>query len=178
MSRCFPDVLALTGVFVMLAACGSSNSTGTATGPQGPSAVSVTPGSGNGTTATFTAKFSDPKGPDNLTQAGVLFNDGANGARACYAIYAPPGNSLFLVKDSGAGSDVLDLSKGGSAENSQCTLEAAGSAIAVKGNELTLTLRITFKPGFKGHKNIYLYVENKDGAKTGLQTPLGGWDVT
>jgi hypothetical protein len=135
------------------------------------------PRSGNGTSGTFTATFSDPKGPDNLTQAGVLFNDGANGAEACYAIYVPPGNSLSLVKDSGSGSDVLDLSKGGSVENSQCSLEATGSAIAAKGKELTLTLRITFKPGFKGHKNIYLYVENKDGLKTGLENPLGGWDV-
>jgi hypothetical protein len=126
---------------------------------------------------TLTATFSDPKGVGNISQAGVLINSIADGSKSCYVIYLPPGNALSLVKDSGEGSQLLDLAKGGSVQNSQCTLQAAGSSLSGTGDKLVLKLDLTFKDPYKGDKNVYLYAENKDGQKTGLQTPLAEWSV-
>ena len=127
--------------------------------------------------ATLTAVFSDPKSDANISEAGVLINNKADGLGACYVLHIPPGNALSLVKDPGSDVDVLDLTKGGSVSNSQCLLESTGSSISSTGNELTLTLHLTFRPGFAGQKNIYLYAENKDGGKANIQIKKGAWDI-
>jgi hypothetical protein len=141
------------------------------------STVSVTPTFGVGRAGVFTATFSDSKGAVNITQVGVLINSVPDGAKSCYTLYVPPANALSLVKDEGAGANVVDLTKGGSVSNKQCTLNAAGSSVTGSGNELVLKLNLTFDPSYKGAKNIYLYAENKDGQKMGLQTPLATWTV-
>jgi hypothetical protein len=164
-------------VAVLAVGLGCSKSTTEQTAAPALSTVSVSPSSGSGTSGTFTATFSDAKGAGNISLAGVLINSVADGVKSCYLMYVPPANALSLVKDSGAGSNAVDLAKGGIVANSQCTLNAAGSSVSSSGNELVLKLNLTFDNSYKGAKHIYLYAEDKDGQKIGLQTPLAAWTV-
>ena len=143
----------------------------------GLSTVSMSTSPGDGATATFTAKFSDQKGAGNITSAGVLINTAADGVKSCYVISLPTQNTLSLVRDSGTGSDVLQLGKGGTVSNSQCSLYDSGSSVTMAGNDLTLILKVGFKDSYKGSKKIFMYAENKDGLKKGLQEPVATWVV-
>ena len=168
---------AVFAAFALCCACSSVPKTREITSAAGLATVSASASSGTGMSGLVTAKFSDPKGAGNITLAGVLVNAIPDGGSSCYVIYTSPGNVLVLVKDSGSGSDVLDLAKGGSISNSQCTLNASQTSIQHEGADLTLNVNLTFKPAAKGLKNIYLYTENKDGEKVGLKAPLGQWTV-
>jgi hypothetical protein len=41
-------------------------------------------------------------------------------------------------------------------QNSQCTLNGAGSSVSSSVNNLTVNVALTFKPAFAGAKNVYL----------------------
>src|ERR1039458_10466882 len=51
----------------------------------------------------------------------------------------------------------------GSQQNSQCTLNGAGSSVSASGNTLTLNLALTFLTAFAGAKNIYMQAVNPNG---------------
>jgi hypothetical protein len=55
----------------------------------------------------------------------------------------------------------------GTASNSQCTLSAASSSVTTLGNDLTLTVEVTFSGTFVGAKNEYLYAYGLSGQNTG-----------
>ena len=59
----------------------------TAPPPQIPSAVSVTPSSGSGSTVTFAAQYTDTGGAAALTTVALLVNTSAATAFACYVSY-------------------------------------------------------------------------------------------
>jgi hypothetical protein len=90
-----------------------------------------------------------------------------DGRHACYLAYAAATNTLYLVDDAGdaggpfAGS--MPLNGSGSIQNSQCTVTGAVSSAAFSGNNVTLTLNISFGAAFKG--NRILYVAGRDRAE-------------
>src|SRR5262249_1882697 len=60
-----------------------------------------------------------------------------------------PANSLYLVNDAGTGPLApLPVGGGGNVQNTQCLLDGTGSSVSGAGNNLTVTLLITFKPAF------------------------------
>jgi hypothetical protein len=147
--------------------------------PPAPSAV--VPGSGSGFAQTFTFTFTDPAGYSDLAVLDVLINNYLDGISACYLAYVPSGATtgyLYLVADAGggyaAGSPML-LSSGGLLQNSQCTIYTAGSSASASGNTLTLTLAITFAPGFGGNKIFYTAARSNT-QNSGWQA-LGTWNV-
>ncbi len=146
------------------------------------SPTAVSPASGSGLTNTFTFTFRDPAGYADLAVVDVLISTFLDGQEACYLAVTPTSGTsgfLYLVDDAGDGGYVagtpMSLPSSGSLHNSQCTINGAGSSIAGSGSTLTLTLVITFTPGFAGNKVFYTAARSST-QNSGWQS-MGTWNV-
>jgi hypothetical protein len=136
--------------------------------PQLPSVVSVTPSSGSGVTQTFTMVYSDPNGLSDLNNTRVLFNASLSAYAGCYVSYSPGSNQLFLYNNAGTGlSTAVTPGTAGTVSNSQCTLSGTGSSFSTSGNNLTLSVALTFTGTFTGTKNVYGYATGNNGLNSG-----------
>jgi len=122
----------------------------------------------------FIFNVSDSTGLSALGIVNVLINDFVDGRQACYLAFARASNTLYLVDDAGdaggpfAGSMALNGS--GNIQNSQCVINGPGSSVATTSNQMTLTLSISFTPGFTGNRVVYAAARDKaDGNNTGWQ---------
>jgi hypothetical protein len=129
----------------------------TAPPPQLPAANSVAPSSGSGNTVTFTAQYSHPAGANSLVTVALLINTTASLNFACYVTYNPATNLFALANDTASTGGISVTPGGGSGANDQCVLNGAGSSASLAGTNLTLTVSLTFLPGFAGAKTVYLY---------------------
>jgi hypothetical protein len=140
----------------------------------------ATPGWGSGLTQTFTFTFADQNNWQNITLLDVLINARLNALNACYFAVIPTGaasGTIYLVDDAGeAGGpySVVNLPGSGSAQNSQCTINASGSSVLGSGKVLTVTVSITFSSGFSGNRVVYTAAQ--DSTSSGWQT-LGTWNI-
>ena len=141
--------------------------------PTVPSVVSSTPSSGGGSPQTFTFVYSDTGGWANVNNAQVLFNSSITGANGCYIGYNPAG-WIVLRDDAGANwTPSLVLGSSGSVSNSRCTISGPGSSHSGSGNNLTITLAMTFSSLFAGTQTIYMYASDSG---SGTQwVPKGTW---
>ncbi|SPF41845.1 hypothetical protein SBA4_280020 [Candidatus Sulfopaludibacter sp. SbA4] len=123
----------------------------------------VAPGRGAGPSATgqeFFVTLTDSKGTGDFGVVDVLINNFIDGRQACYLAYVAASGALILLDDPGdaagpyAGSMALN-GGAGSIQNSQCTVNGAGSAVSTVSNTLTLTLNVTFKAAFSGNRVVY-----------------------
>ncbi len=125
---------------------------------------------------TFTAQFSHPAGATSLTSVGLLVNSTASVDFACYVTYTVASNLFALVNNVASSGSTSVLPGGGSAQNDQCSLVGAGSSASISGTNLTLTVALTFQPGFPGAKTVYLSAADAN-VSTGW-TARGSWTVT
>ena len=133
-----------------------------------PAVVSLSPNSGSGTPATFTAIYSDPNGAADLTLAMLLVNTSLSGAGACEVDYYPQGNLLYLRNDAGtAWLAALTPGVAGTVSNSQCTLNAGSSSVSAAGNNLTLNVALSFSSTFVSSENTYLCASGLSGQNSG-----------
>ena len=138
--------------------------------PPGPILVgSIAPGrmlDPAGVTQTVTFTIADANGASGIGIVNLLVNNFIDGREACYLAYVSAANSLFLVDDAGdaggpfAGS--IQLNGSGSIRNSQCSVSGQGSSAVASGNQLTLTLAITFLSPLTG--NRIMWVAGRDAA--------------
>jgi Beta-propeller repeat len=143
----------------------------------GPMNVSVAPASGSGASQAFSFVYSDPYGYADIHYVEILFQSSLSMQNACYVQYSRVNNSIDLVADSGSGyAGSLQAGIAGTVSNSQCTVDAGASSASHSGNNLTVTLALTFKPSFAGAKNIYMDVVNNANALSGWQVE-GAWTV-
>jgi hypothetical protein len=142
-----------------------------------PSAVSVSPSSGSGTSQPFTFVATDPNGAAYLNDVYMLLNPKVVTTNACEVRYYAPTGLLYLLSDNG-GSWGAGAKPGGTAapSNSQCTLNASTSTVTPSGNTLTVVLNLTFTPSFDGGKQIWLYASDRAGQHTGW-IDVGTWMV-
>ena len=128
--------------------------------PVGPSVTGVTPAASAQTpyyAATFTFSFADTLGWGNLGVVDILINNYLDGNRACYIAFNASQNVVYLVNDPGnALLTPLLLYSGSYVGNSQCSINSVGSSVAASGNNLTLTLNLSFRPGLVGDQVIYM----------------------
>jgi hypothetical protein len=144
--------------------------------------VSVTPASGSGGSQTFAFVFSDPKGGASVYSASIVIGANASGIGSCYLYYLRSANSLYLANDTGtAWLTPVTLGQAATLQNSQCSVNSASSSASISGNNLTLSLAITFLTAFNGNKNVYMEVYDtqdsgwlQKGAWTVNATPLMG----
>ncbi|HYW41343.1 MAG TPA: hypothetical protein VE959_00720 [Bryobacteraceae bacterium] len=145
-------------------------------------AGSAGPAAGSGASQTFTFTFSDTAGYQNLSVVDVLIASVLDGRQACYIAFAPSGansGSVYLVDnagDAGGPYSGMVLPGNGTVSNSQCSISGASSSAGASGNNLTLTLAITFSASFAGNKVTYLSAEDKTTGSTGWQE-LGTWNA-
>jgi len=145
--------------------------------PITPTAVSVTPAAGSGSSQTFSLVFSDGNGATDLGVVQVIVNNTLNSLNSCWVQYYRTLNQLRLLSDN-ISSFFGPLTPGGAgtAQNSQCILNAAGSSVSISGTTLTLNLSITFRPGFSGVKGVFLNATDLGNLTSGFQQ-RGSWTV-
>ena len=142
-----------------------------------PTADSVTPASGSGTSQVFELRYSNAAGASSFSTAWVWFSAtfASTSASSCLAYYDRPAARLYLINDAGSGWLSAALG-GGTLQNSQCSIALGSSSASLSGSTLTLTLAVTFRASFSGAKNVYAYAANVSGVSSGWQT-RGTWTV-
>jgi hypothetical protein len=141
----------------------------TASSVQPPSITSVSPLNGNGSSAVFTAVYTDAAGSGDLSEIRLLFNSTSQEAGGCSMVYFRASNTLYLRDDAGIGyAGSVTPGGAGVAANNQCTIMSGGS-YSTTANTFTLPVSVTFKTwAFSGTKNVY-------GAATGASSGSSGW---
>jgi hypothetical protein len=141
-----------------------------------PTADSVSPNSGSGSTQTFVFQFSDPAGYAAISSSQILISSVMSVADGCYLFYYRPNNAIYLTNDPGtAWQTPVTLGQSGTLENSQCSVNTVASSASGNGNTLTLSLSLTFKASFRGTRNIYMEVY--DGAGDSGWQQRGSWTI-
>ena len=143
--------------------------------PVAPSAVSVTPSSGNGLSQTFSFLFSHPLGYAMVAAASIRFA-GTDG-QDCTFYYSQGGNSLYMFNDSDTvWQGPVTLGGSGTLQNSRCVVSAAGVAAAGSGATLTFTLPIAFQSVFAGTRTVWVQLTGGNGLASSWQQ-MGSWVV-
>lgn len=144
---------------------------------QAPLAAGVTPSAGTGLSQTFSFSFSDPNGYTDLPAAQLVIGTALSANGSCYLFYSRSRDTLYLSSDAGsAWLGPITLGSSSTVENSQCAISGAGSSSSGVGTNLTINVATTFKAGFAGSKNLYMYAQDTAGLATGWQH-RGTWTV-
>ncbi|MEO5926832.1 MAG: SBBP repeat-containing protein [Bryobacteraceae bacterium] len=125
-----------------------------------PTVVSANVVYGSGGAATVTAQFSHPSGAASLTNVAVLLSRTASIDFACDVSYDRVTNILTLANNVLASGGTNLTPGSGTAQNTQCQLNGAGSGAVLVGNTLTLTLSLVLDVGFPGNNTVYLYASD------------------
>jgi hypothetical protein len=136
--------------------------TATIPAPQ-PSVVSVSPSSGTGFNQTFVFTFGDASSANNLADVAVLIAHTQTYTSACYFVVDLVKNTVALLWDNALGSNSKPIGSATLLSNSQCSLGA--NSITLSGQQLSMTVAITFTDLFNGAQNIYM-----EAAETGINT--------
>jgi hypothetical protein len=141
------------------------------------SADAVTPGSGSGSTQTFSAQYSDTLGATDLSFVYLKFSVVPVGpTNTCMVRYDLAAARLALRDDGGNWMTGVPVPSSGAQQNSQCSVDFSRSSVMLSGQMLTLNLSVTFTPAYAGVKNIYSYASNAGGYVTDWQH-RGSWTV-
>ena len=147
-----------------------------ATGQSAPTIVSVTPASGAGSTKSFRFNFNDVNGAGDISFAQVVIHNALAATNACYLHLDRAVNVLYLADDDASVFRGRVLKKAGAIENKQCKVDFAKSSQTVSGNNLTLTVCLTFKPAFAGARKVYLFAQDNGVLASGWRQK-GAWTV-
>jgi hypothetical protein len=181
-----PAYAGVKNIYMYAASTGGASSgwqtRGTWNVPGGPAAVvtadSATPNSGSGATQTFALQYSDTVGTADLRTLWVWFTAafGSSATNSCLLFYNVQTATLSLLTNDGSTWMPGFFGSGITLQNSQCAISLGSSSATQNGNSFTLHLAMTFKPGYAGAKNIYMYGDGANNATSGWQ-PRGTWTV-
>jgi hypothetical protein len=116
-----------------------------------PSGLSVSPGSGTGTSQLFTFHASDLNGSGYIPAVQVIVNSSVNGANACFFDYSRAAAWIGLANNANTAWGASGyLGSSAVLSNSQCSINLAQSSASFSGNDLYLNVAITFASGFTG----------------------------
>ena len=140
-------------------------------------AFAPAPAAGTGTSQLFTFHASDSSGYASIPSLNVIINSSLNAVNACYFDYNRDANWIGLAND-GATTFGTGGTLGSSTvlPNSQCSINLAQSSVTGSGNDLYLTVAITFTQSFFGSKGVYEEVFNSAGQNGGWFW-VGTWTV-
>ena len=165
-----------------LVSVGTWTVTGSVGGP--PTVLSLSPSTGQGSSASFALAVASPGGASNLATVQLLIGSSTAQASGCSVTYIAQQNTFGLTNDAGTGyAAYVSPGQASVISNSQCTLDGIGSAVQLAGNTLTMTVNLQFSNAFAGAgsgplKN--LYAKPTDGAgqvpATGMAV-MGTWTV-
>ena len=130
----------------------------------GKTSYTATPTSGPGPTR-FSLRVTNPNGASTINSIHLVTNWDTAAAGGCYIEYMTDYNVLGLQVDGGG--SWLGLQPPGTpgytVTNSQCTLDIGASSVTSDGASVTLNVSVTFKPAFKGARNVYAYTTTGTG---------------
>ena len=122
-----------------------------------PTADSVIPASGSGSSPNFTFTASDSASQLNVVGMTMLITAGspANLVNECYLFYNRTAATIGLYADDGVTLSTKGIGSAATLQNSQC---AVGYTImSTSGNSVFFTINVVFKsPAFSGAKTVYL----------------------
>jgi hypothetical protein len=122
-----------------------------------PTADSVNPASGSGSSPNFTFTASDSASSSNIVGMKLLVTAGspANLANACYLFYDRVSSTIGLYANDGVTLSTKGIGSSAALQNSQC---AVGYTVMItSGNSVSFTINLVFKsPAFSGAKTVYL----------------------
>ena len=85
----------------------------------------------------------------------MLFNSAVDGSHACFLLFYPNWNGLYLMNDAGNNWGNIVYLVGGTLSNSQCSLDTSQITVGhASSNDLTLTVPLTFTTAFQGQKDV------------------------
>jgi hypothetical protein len=142
-----------------------------------PSTVSVTPGSGSGASAQLAFAFSDGNGYLDLVDGQFVIGSALASQNSCYLYVNRRSNQIWLANDAGSWTGPVAFGSSATLQNSQCTLAAVSSSAVGNGNNWTVTLSLSFAPGYAGVKNLYMLSSDLGGANTTWRQ-MGTYTVT
>ncbi|MDQ2945304.1 MAG: SBBP repeat-containing protein [Acidobacteriota bacterium] len=123
------------------------------TSPSALTPVSVSPGTGAGTSGTpqfFTFTYSDPNGASDISGSQIIINPALQGAFARYVLYGRGTNLVAIANDTATVFTNGTMGTAGTLQNSQCSIDLSKSFQVQTGNTVNLTLAVNFAPGYKG----------------------------
>lgn len=136
--------------------------------PTAPVYVSLFPNSGSGGTTNFSLSYTDANGAGNVDSIQVLVNAVFRGAGSCQIAYVHTTGLLYLLSDTG-GAWMGGYAPGvlNTLSNSQCTLDVGSATVSASGNDITVTLPISFATTtLVGRQNIYAIALDRDGLRS------------
>jgi len=137
------------------------NGTWNVPGASGPTAISVAPSSGSGSSQAFAFNFLDPAGATDISSAQIVIDGSLSGTGSCYLyFYGNGANVIYLASDAGAFESGISLGTVGTLQNSQCTINVGASSAILSGTTLALNLAVGFQHAFAGAKIVYMFVQN------------------
>jgi len=145
----------------------------TTTIQSGVQALSVTPASGSGSSATFVMQYADSRGARNLVAEWVWFSGGTG---MCMIYHERVTNTVYLINDAGSAWHTGLIRSATTLQNGSCAVNLGNSTVSIDGPVLTLKLAISFKAPFTGTKNIAMFASALDNLSTGWQN-RGTWIV-
>jgi hypothetical protein len=135
--------------------------------------IAVTPNVGSGLSQTFSFQY-----PSSIVSSQIVFESisASSFASSCYVYYNYPSQALWLRNDANTGwLGPVALGQSGSLQNSQCTVNGAGSSSSGLPGGPMLNLALTFNSGFSGVKNMRL--EDFNGTEDSGFSYGGAWTV-
>jgi len=139
-----------------------------------PTADSVLPASGTGTSPNFTFTVSDSTSQLNITGMSMLITSGAptNLANACYLVYNRVTTTIGLYNDAGTVLSTKPIGSSANLFNTQC---AVGFTVMVNsGNSVSFTINTVFL-NYHGAKSVYLQA-NEPNTNSGW-VQRGAWTI-
>jgi hypothetical protein len=140
-----------------------------------PVAQGMTPNLGSGFDQRFQFTVRDAAGSQYITGVAVLFAASLNPVGGCMLVYDRPRGTVSLAYDNANGQSPVVPGTSATVANSQCALKGAGTSVAIGATTVVLTVDLSFRAGFAGTKNVYLYGAEAN-ANTGWMA-AGQWTV-
>src|SRR6266545_155815 len=143
--------------------------------------VSASPRDVVGTSGQITWTGSSPYGYGYLTTLIGDIGNSFTAMNSCFVIFNASSNVLQLADNTGSypQANSMTLPSTGMIGNSQCTIYGAGSSVSRAGNQLALTVSVTFQPTYAGllpTKTQYLWALDQAGLSSDVQA-VGTWTL-
>jgi hypothetical protein len=144
-------------------------------GNQPPRIESTTLGAGaNGFTA-ITAAMTDANSPKDIETIYALVDRGIIGINACFLAFNRGSGVILLMNDAGtAWQGLVYPGLAGTASNSQCTIDGAGSSFTETASNVILRVAVKLSPSFSGPKSLFMSTLDVTSATSGWLNS-GSW---
>jgi hypothetical protein len=142
-----------------------------------PEIGSISPMSGSGLSQAFRVVASHPAGATAIKDLQVLIDEKMTsaGAGACWIDVNPLRTVAVRKEDGSAWLPYVRIGSAAAAVNGKCSIDAAGIKVETNGNELAVTVPVTFAAAFKGAKKVWV-VASGPRTHSGWQA-RGTWTV-